>query len=78
MSAQAIVTVERDIAAPCERVFDAWLDPDLASQFLFGYMLNPWTSLFAGYTDNYLGTGDTGLVQQGRTYFLKVSYAFQL
>jgi len=50
----------------------------LASQFLFGYMLNPWTSLFAGYTDNYLGTGDTGLVQQGRTYFLKVSYAFQL
>jgi hypothetical protein len=41
-------------------------------------MLNPWTSLFAGYTDNYLGTGDTGLAQQGRTYFLKVSYAFQL
>jgi hypothetical protein len=41
-------------------------------------MVNPWTSLFAGYTDNYLGTGDTGLVQQGRTYFLKVSYAFQL
>lgn len=35
MSAPAIVTVERDIAAPCERVFDAWLDPDLASQFLF-------------------------------------------
>jgi hypothetical protein len=50
----------------------------LASQFLFGYMLNPWTSLFAGFTNNYLGTGDTGLVQQGRAYFLKVSYAFQL
>ena len=35
MSAPAVVTVEREIAAPSERVFDAWLDPALASQFLF-------------------------------------------
>ena len=32
MSAPAIVSVERDIAAPPERVFDAWLDPRLASR----------------------------------------------
>jgi uncharacterized protein YndB with AHSA1/START domain len=35
MSAPAVVTVERDIAAPRESVFDAWLDPSLASRFLF-------------------------------------------
>jgi hypothetical protein len=35
MSAPAIVTVTRDIAAPVERVFDAWLDPHEAAEFLF-------------------------------------------
>ena len=35
MSAPAIVTVTREIAAPPERVFDAWLDPADARQFLF-------------------------------------------
>ena len=35
MSGPAIVTVERDIAAPCERVFDAWIDPQKARRFLF-------------------------------------------
>lgn len=35
MSAPAIVTVQRDIAADCERVFDAWLDPETAKHFLF-------------------------------------------
>ena len=35
MSGPAIVTVSRDIAAPPERVFDAWLDPVVAKQFLF-------------------------------------------
>ena len=35
MTAPAIVTVERDIAAPVERVFDAWLDPAKAKHFLF-------------------------------------------
>jgi uncharacterized protein YndB with AHSA1/START domain len=31
----ATVTVERDIAAPVERAFDAWLDPARARHFLF-------------------------------------------
>ena len=35
MTAPAIVTVERDIAASCERVFDAWVDPEQAKHFLF-------------------------------------------
>lgn len=33
--APAIVTVEREIAAPPERLFDAWLDPAQARHFLF-------------------------------------------
>jgi len=35
MTAPAIVIVERDIAAAPQRVFEAWLDPDLAKHFLF-------------------------------------------
>jgi uncharacterized protein YndB with AHSA1/START domain len=31
----AVVTVQRDLTAPCERAFDAWLDPDQARHFLF-------------------------------------------
>ena len=35
MSASATVTVRREMAAPRERVFDAWLDPGQAKHFLF-------------------------------------------
>ena len=35
MSAPSIVTVRREIAASPELVFDAWLDPAMASRFLF-------------------------------------------
>ena len=35
MTGPAVVTVEREIAAPPERVFDAWLDPEVAKHFLF-------------------------------------------
>ena len=35
MNAPAIVTVEREIAASPERLFDAWIDPKDAAQFLF-------------------------------------------
>ncbi|HEX7340941.1 MAG TPA: DUF5916 domain-containing protein [Rhodanobacteraceae bacterium] len=50
----------------------------LATQFLFGYVLNPWTSLYAGMTNGYADTVNTGLEQQGRTAFLRLSYAFQM
>ena len=35
MSAPAVVTVSREIPGAPERVFDAWLDPAEAAQFLF-------------------------------------------
>lgn len=35
MTRPAVVTVRREIAAPCARVFDAWIDPAQASRFLF-------------------------------------------
>lgn len=50
----------------------------LATQWLFGYELNPWTSLYAGFTNGYLATGNAGLGQQQRTFFVKASYDFQV
>ena len=35
MSDPVVLTIIRDIAAPPERVFDAWLDPVIARRFLF-------------------------------------------
>jgi uncharacterized protein YndB with AHSA1/START domain len=35
MNGDAVVTVTRTVGAPVERVFDAWLDPEQARQFLF-------------------------------------------
>jgi uncharacterized protein YndB with AHSA1/START domain len=35
MSTPALVRVERDFAAPCERLFKAWLEPEEARHFLF-------------------------------------------
>lgn len=50
----------------------------LLSQLLFSYKLNPRTVLFLGYSDNYLGFNDINLTQTGRTFFLKIGYAWTL
>jgi len=50
----------------------------LFSQLLFSYKLNPRTVLFIGYSDNYLGFDGISLTQAGRTFFLKIGYAWTL
>lgn len=49
----------------------------LATQWLFGYVINPWTSFFIGYSNGYLGTRGSGLAEQRRSLFVKLSYAWQ-
>ena len=49
----------------------------LATQWLVGYVVNPFTAFYAGYSNGYLGTGNARLQTQQRTFFIKVSYAFQ-
>jgi hypothetical protein len=49
----------------------------LGTQLLYSYKLNPQTVFFAGYSDNRLEDGATGLLEPtGRTVFLKLSYAW--
>jgi hypothetical protein len=48
------------------------------TQFLFSYKINPFTVLFIGYSDNYLGTKEYDLTQQNRTLFAKISYALTM
>jgi hypothetical protein len=55
------------------------------TQFLFSYKLNPRTVFFLGYSDNSLGgnfessgLGRVAITRLDRTFFLKISYAWQL
>jgi hypothetical protein len=48
----------------------------LLSQFLFSYKISPQTALYAGYTDNQLGTDTYDLTRTDRTFFLKLGYAW--
>ncbi len=50
----------------------------LFSQYLVSYKVNPQTVLFLGYSDNRLGDQDLGLTTEGRTFFLKLGYAWVL
>ena len=49
----------------------------LATQWLIGYQINPWTVFYAGSSEGYQETPDSQLVPQQRTFFLKGSYYFQ-
>ncbi len=53
-------------------------EKELFTQLLFSYKVNPQTLLFLGYSDTRLGTDDVSLTQTGRTFFLKVGYAWTL
>jgi hypothetical protein len=48
----------------------------LFNQLLFSYKLNPQTVLFAGYSDNSLGTDRIDLTRDNRTFFFKIGYAW--
>jgi hypothetical protein len=51
---------------------------DVFNQLLFSYKINPFTVLFAGYSDTWVGAERIDLMQQNRTLFLKVGYAWQV
>jgi hypothetical protein len=60
-------------------VWEDEIDPEsreLFLQLLFSYKLNPQTVLLAGYSDDRQADSTTDLTQAGRTFFLKVGYAF--
>ena len=50
----------------------------LLSQLLFSYEVNPRTVVLAGYSDDRLGLRGTDLTRTGRTFFLKLGYAWLL
>lgn len=55
------------------------IDPEferLLTQLLFSYKINPRIVLFIGYSDNYFGGQDFGLIQSDRTFFVKMGYAW--
>jgi hypothetical protein len=49
----------------------------LFTQFLFSYKMNPQTVALVGYSDNRIGTSDASLTQTGRTFFVKIGYAWR-
>ncbi|HEY0158077.1 MAG TPA: DUF5916 domain-containing protein [Thermoanaerobaculia bacterium] len=51
---------------------------DVFNQLLFSYKINPFTVLFAGYSDTWAAGTRLDLAQQSRTLFLKVGYAWQV
>ena len=49
----------------------------LATQYLLGYQINPWTVFYAGSSEGFQENADSQLIPQQRTFFLKGSYYFQ-
>jgi hypothetical protein len=48
----------------------------LATQYLLGYQVNPWTVFYAGSSEGYQESPDSQLLPEQRTFFLKGSYYF--
>lgn len=46
------------------------------TQLLFSYKINPRTVLFLGYSDNYLGGPEHGIMKKDYTLFAKIGYAW--
>ena len=46
----------------------------LATQWLIGYQVNPWTVFYAGSSEGYQESGEAPLLPQQRTYYIKASY----
>lgn len=53
-------------------------DQSLNNQLLFAYKINPQTVFFLGYSDGWFAVDQDELEQQGRTLFMKMSYAWLL
>jgi len=49
----------------------------LATQWLAGYQINPWTVFYAGSSEGYQESADGQLLPEQRTFYLKASYYFQ-
>ena len=49
----------------------------LATQWLLGYQVNPWTVFYVGSSEGYQENANSQLIPQQRTFFLKGSYYFQ-
>jgi hypothetical protein len=49
----------------------------LATQYLLGYQINPWTVFYAGSSEGYQENANSQLIPEQRTFFLKGSYYFQ-
>lgn len=49
----------------------------LATQWLIGYQINPWTVFYVGSSEGYQETANGQLLPQQRTFFVKASYYFQ-
>ena len=54
------------------------LFPELFTQFLFSYKINPQTVFYVGYSDSSFGDDRVDLRRADRTLFLKVGYAWLL
>lgn len=64
---------------------DVYIDPvdartrNIGRQLLYSYKINPQTVFFLGYSDQYVDEDDLdGLTAAGRSWFMKIGYAWNL